>query len=296
MTYEVVSVRPCGDGGWRVYIADHAGSNPPLRRHIPACDETEARRRAKAILRNVMDSWTVAEAIRGRIDEASDHVSSYTLKGYRNVARLLEPLSERYVDDLPEAEVFAFLRDLSSKYGPSMVKKARDLLWSSCRLACECGAAARNPVDGVKVPRSASRRPRNGRRCDIEPLLRFMSGEIPCVIALIWQSGLMLGEVCALSPSDVASTSVTVRGRAQRYIEGAAEIVVYETPRVVSTPRWVCEKLLSLDCGRKYLFSKTDQPGNVDCIGRRARWLLESLGFEGTLGELRRSNELGDGL
>lgn len=288
MRLEIVSVRKCGDHGWRVYIVDRAGSGVSIRQRIAAETEEEAWACARRVLAEASCTWTVGQALDFHIAHAAGRVSKRTLVSYRRLATIMDNLADRRLDDVSSAEIQAAIDALSVRYGASMVKKARNLLRSALRDAVSAGQIAENPAETVTVGTVQPKEPLDCDLSRLRALLMCMKGRTACAIGLALECGLALGETAGILREDYTGDELTVRWRVERRHGGKSLIFPYDEPVKRSVPEWLTISIGELEWGPIYLFSKADEPANVGSLERDARWLLSTLGSPATVGQIAR--------
>lgn len=283
MAYKLTSVRPCGDGGWRVYISDDAGHLPPIRRRIRSSDQEEANRIANRILAEVVGEWTVRHAFEETIRQAAATVTPQTLREYQALSRIFEPIYVYRVDEVSPCDVQSIID--SSSHSASVARKALTLARRAFDAAVSAGGAEMNPAKAVSFacPKKARREPVDEER--LASVLRIAQGKPAAVLGLICFCGLSVGEIAVL---ELRKTRGQVQGRATRRSKGDAGFIPYESPTFVDIPEWLREKASqSNPSSPNFPFGSPDNPGNVDLIAREARSLLRTFGFEITLAQLR---------
>ena len=215
MRCAIISVSKCEDGGWRVYFAD-SSTNPPskVRRRFQASNEEEALEKAEAIVAAYDGVWTVGTALDAYLEDARKRVSPETMRSYEGIARRLAPLRTSRIDLLAPAEIETFLGDMAQNFSSSTVKKAKNLLAAAFDLAVMRRCASTNPCDDVPAVQLDEAR---SAELDVESmrkLLSLMRGEYPCMIGLVMECGLTMGEVVELRQEDFAGGNVIPRRRA----------------------------------------------------------------------------------
>ena len=284
MAYKLTSVRPCGDGGWRVYISDDAGHLPSIRRRIQANSQEEAEAKARWIFAEATGKWTVGHAVTSTLQEAAENVTPQTLAEYRSLARIFEPICSYRVDEVLPADLQALIDSSSSS--PSKARKALTFIRKAMRIAVEAGGAAINPAKDVRFacPVKLECSPIDEKRLD--SVVHLAQGTPACVVGLIYFCGLSVGEIAVL---ELKKSSIEAQGRVTRRSKGSARFIRYEKPVLKNAPAWLLEKAArSNPLSARIPFGSPTSPGNVDTIARGARSLLRVFGFNITLAQLRR--------
>lgn len=289
MPYAIRSVYECGFDSWRVYITDVSGSNPPLFRRVKGGSAEEARRNAEKLVDALNGRWTVKDALGEYLARSAQRVGPQTMRDYRAAASRLAPLHDVFVTRLAASDVQAFLDELGSRFGSSIVNKTRIVLKASLEIAVQKGEIGSNPCSVLRPARRSIRKVAPCERDRLLGALSRMDGQVVCAIALV-AHGASMGEVCALGPGDLRGSRLVVSRRAERYIGGMCRVIEYETPKTVKIPGWLRAKLEEME-PRRYLFGDDRNPANADYMSRSAHRLLQALGMDVRLDDLRRSAE-----
>lgn len=282
--YEVKSVKQCGDGGWRVFLSDNAGS-PPVRRRYQAANIEQAERIAAGIEAEINGRWTVGIAVDVCISDAAATVTASTLTGYRRLAALLNPISSMFIDHIGSGDVQAFLDALSCSYGRHTVRKVHDFLNRACAVAVARGGATFNPCSEIPSPKRPA--PETAS-LDVDRLsyqLVAMLGPSASAVALVAFCGLRVGEIAVLRNIDIVNGVIMVTKRITRGAALKRQIIEYDVPKTERVPRWI-ERSITENCTSPYLYGG-DKPASVDSLSQKMRWTLDCVGCECTLAQLR---------
>lgn len=289
MGFEIRSIRECGDGGWRVYLSSRAGSGASIRRRFQAPSRDDAERRAWEILDEMNRSWTVADALGAYLRDGVKGVADQTLRDYRTLARLCDPVADRFLDDLPKAEVQAFLDHLSCDYSGHTVKKVNNILSAAYRHAVGLGKAKENPCVDIGVSLPEPKKIASDGLDRLKLLLPYMRGDLGCAIGLVVECRLSVGEVCALADDDVRDGAVHVGKKAMRSRGGERIVVAYGEWRICEPPEWLANALRDMSGDRRgFLFGDEDAPADPSSLSKRARPVLRMLGIGSSLSQLGR--------
>lgn len=283
MAYKLTSVRPCGDGGWRVYISDDAGHLPSIRKRIHANSQGEADDAARRIFAEAIGKWTVRQAFEEAIQHAAENVTPQTLGEYRALARFFEPVYMRTVDEVSPCDVQSLID--SNSRSASTARKALTFARRAFGTAVSAGGAKSNPAKAVRFacPVKARHYPIDEEK--LASIIRSAQGTPAAALGLVCFCGLSVGEVAVL---ELKMTRGEVQGRATRRSKGNAGFIPYKSPKFVDVPEWLKKKASqSNPSSPNFPFGSPDNPGNVDLIARKARSLLRTFGFEITLAQLR---------
>ena len=288
MRCAIISVSKCGDGGWRVYFTD-SSTNPPskVKRRFQASSEEEARKKAAAIVAAHDGIWTVGTALDAYLEDAQKRVSPETMRSYEGVARRLAPLSESRIDLLYAANIEAFLHDMAQEFSSSTVKKSKNLLTAACDLAIARGCAFSNPCNDIPAVQMNKTRSAELDVESLRKLLTLMRGDYPCMIGLVMECGLTMGEVVELNQEDFAGENVTPRRRASS-CGARAHTFTYADADVKQRvmPPWLCSKIAPLLDTDGYIFGKGPKAPNVEVAAKRVRGLLHDIGVDCPLSKL----------
>ena len=280
MAYQIVSVRRCVDGGYRVYISDAESSARPIRKRFQASNDEAAEAVAQRILDDANGEWKVSTALDMFLSSAAERVCASTFRSYKVAAKLLDPLRIETINRLSPSYVQSFLDDLSSRYGRSSVKNAKNILSASCELAVESGAVTQNPCRGVHAPYARPLQPPDIDVARLRKFLQAMRGPIPCATALVLECRLSLGEICGLVQDDFRADTVLVRRKVSYYFKGECDIIHYSDAREKTVPPWLMVAIRRLPDDGPYVFGSNGRPGNANELSRHIRWLLSSVGIE----------------
>lgn len=234
-------------------------------------------------------SWTVADALDAYLRDGVKGVAEQTLRDYRTLARLCDPVADRFLDSFPEAEAQAFLDHLSRDYSGHTVKKVKNILSAAYRHAIGLGKAKENPCADIGVsPPEPKEIPSDGLD-RLKLLLPYMRGDLGCAIGLVVECRLSVGEVCALADDDVRGGAVYVGKKAMRPRGGECIVVAYDEWRVCEPPEWLASALRDM-CrgGRGFLFGEGGNPADPSSLSKSARPVLRMLGIRSSLSQLGR--------
>lgn len=258
-----------------------------MRRRFQASNEKEALEKAEAIVAAHDGVWTVGAALDAYLEDAQKRVSPETMRSYEGIARRLEPLRTSRIDLLTPAEIEAFLKDMAHDFSSSTVKKMKNLLAAACDLAVTRRCATANPcndVPAVQVDEACS------AELDVESLrklLSLMKGDYPCMIGLVMECGLTMGEVVELSTEDFAGGNVIPRRRASSCGIRAHTFTYSDADvRQRAMPPWLCSKIAPLLETDGYIFGKGAKAPNIEVAAKRVRGLLHDLGIDCPLSKL----------
>lgn len=292
----IISINQCGDGGWRVYFCDQS-TNPPsrYRKRFQAQNEEEARSKAEAIVAELSGAWSVGDALDAYIEEARHRVSPETVRAYMGSARRLDALRGRAIDLIAAEDIEAALYSLGERFGASTVKKARNILGAACGLAVARGGAKSNPCAGLRpvdVP-EAQCAPLDADA--LRRLLGMMRGIYPCMIGLVMECGLTMGEVVELKAEDFSDGTVAPRRRASS-CGSRAHTFEYEPEDIKrrEMPAWLADKIAPLLEAKGYVFGRHATAPNVEVTAKRVRGLLHATGVQCPLSKLHRAAALSD--
>lgn len=182
--------------------------------------------RAGRIVRD--DSRTIGEALLDVLDKAGrGHVRNRSggtfkpsvLVSYRNLAaaRLIPHFGETQLGALTQPDLHAYVRDLLAEgLSPSTVRNTLMPLRIAYREAVAHGEVAVNPVTGLHLPSSATKRDRIADPDEAERLLAALPDEDRTLWATALYSGLRRGELMALRWRDVDKKAGVLRVDATR--------------------------------------------------------------------------------
>ena len=294
MTYVLVSCRRCGDGGWRLYARDDAGS-APARKRVAARDAAEAERMAAEAVARLNGCETVGESLDEYVARAAERVTPYTLRDYGRLARGLSHLGDFPIDLLDASQAQAHFDGLlSDGLSRSMVAKGRNLASAAVRESIAAGRATKNPFSDVALPERPPSRCRSldgDERERLEYLLSAANGKAAVAAGLALGCELSPGEVCALERDDVAFPHLVIaRGRVTRSVGGASTLVAYDEPKRSEVPAWLHRPLASLVATREaFVVGHDGRPADIEVLTRSVNGLLASFGFSCRFSDLRRS-------
>ena len=186
--------------------------------------------------------------------EAQGHLKPSTRERYAGILRehVLPRWGRVRLADVRPSEVQRWVGDLAQRRSPSSARKAHRVLSLVLALAVRDNRLARNPADGISLPREAPRDRRYLSHAQVRDLAAAASGQ-GLVITFLAYTGLRFGEVAALRVGridlarrriEVAESVTSVNGR-----------LVWGTPkgharRWVSVPAFVANQLAEHVAGK----------------------------------------------
>jgi len=224
-------------------------------------------------------------------------VKSSTFASYYNKIQnhILPALGERRLDKLSHDDVQQFVNDLASKgLAPNSLRAVFRILSAALQKATDSRMILLNPCSGATLPQVVK-----ARRCAISKLeqekleQRALQEKNGTAIILALQTGMRIGEICALRWEDVNFTEAFIyvrrtMGRIAVYSEdGAKTKLIFDTPktqssyRTIPLPKHLMEYLMKKkeEADSEYVISCRGGFAEPRVVNYRFRRLLETLGL-----------------